>query len=416
MSAPPERLDDFMARANAAYYAERDPFADFTTSPEITQAFGEVLGAWAAVCWQLLGRPDPVILAEAGPGRGTLMADALRAIGQVAPDFLAALRVHLIETSPRLRAIQAENLPGRVAGWHDHLDTLPDAPLLLLANEFLDALPIRQFVRRGEFWTERFVGPAGFVEHPAGPLNSQAPDGEIPDGEIIENGGIIEIREPADWAPVDGALDRLAEFDWLIFTSANGVQGFMQRLLIRGDLRQLGRIKIAAVGPKTAAALRGLHLNPDVVPKETHSSEGLVELLGPAVAGKRVLLARANRGKETLPIELAKVCTVESVVVYEQHDALDTESEAFAALRRGEIEFITLSSSNIARSLLRSFDETLRGRVMRGDVKLIAISGETAAAIREFDLPVDAVATVASGDGLIRAVIDRAKAEPKGTD
>ena len=176
-----------MARANAIYYAERDPFADFTTSPEITQAFGEVLGAWAAVCWQLLGRPDPVILAEAGPGRGTMMADALRAIGQVAPDFLATLRVHLIETSPRLRAIQAENLPGRVAGWHDRLDTLPDAPLLLLANEFLDALPIRQFVRRGEVWTERFVGPAGFVEHPAGPLDRQAPDGEI-----------IEICEPAD--------------------------------------------------------------------------------------------------------------------------------------------------------------------------------------------------------------------------
>ena len=115
------------------------------------------------------------------------MADALRAIGQVAPDFLAALRVHLIETSPRLRAIQAENLPGRVAGWHDRLETLPDAPLLLLANEFLDALPIRQFVRRGEFWTERFVGPAGFAEHPAGLLGRQAADGEI-----------IEIREPAD--------------------------------------------------------------------------------------------------------------------------------------------------------------------------------------------------------------------------
>jgi len=226
----------------------------------------------------------------------------------------------------------------------------------------------------------------------------------------------IEIRDPDDWAPVDAALDRLAEFDWLIFTSANGVQGFFKRLLTRGDLRQLGKIRIAAVGPKTAAALRGFHLNADEVPKDTHSSEGLVELLAPAVAGKRVLLARANRGKETLPVELAKVCSVECIVVYEQHDSVDTESDSYAALRRGEIEFITLSSSNIARALLRTFDETLRGRVFRGDVKLIAISGETAAAIREFDLPVDAVAGVTSGDGLIRAVIDRAKAEPKGTD
>ena len=135
-----ERLDHFMARANAAYYATHDPFRDFTTSPEISQVFGEILGLWAAVTWDLIGRPDPVLLVEAGPGRGTLMADALRAIASVAPDFRAALRLHLIETSPRLRAIQAERLPDAI--WHDGLETLPDAPLLLLANEFLDALPI----------------------------------------------------------------------------------------------------------------------------------------------------------------------------------------------------------------------------------------------------------------------------------
>jgi len=227
----------------------------------------------------------------------------------------------------------------------------------------------------------------------------------------------LEIRDPLDWAPVDAALDRLAEFDWLVFTSANGVQGFLKRLFARGrDLRALGGVKIAAVGPSTAATLRGFHLNADAIPQDAHSSEGLVELLKPEVGGKRVLLARANRGKETLPVELAKICTVESVVVYEQHDSLDTESETFANLRRGEIEFITLSSSNAARSLLRAFDETLRGRVLRGDVKLVAISPETASAIGEFGLPVEAIAEVASGEGLIRAVIERAQAEPKGTD
>ena len=115
-----------MARANAAYYATHDPFADFTTSPEISQVFGELLGAWAAVTWGLLGRPNPVLLVEAGPGRGTLMADALRAVAQVAPDFHAALSLHLIETSPRLRAQQAARLPG--ATWHDRLDTVPHAP------------------------------------------------------------------------------------------------------------------------------------------------------------------------------------------------------------------------------------------------------------------------------------------------
>ena len=150
-----ERLDAFMARANTAYYAAQDPFADFTTAPEISQVFGELLGLWAAMQWQAMGAPSPVILAEAGPGRGTLMADALRAIRRMVPDFAAALQLHLVENSPRLRTVQAAKLPG--ATWHDTLDTLPPGPLLLLANEFLDALPIRQFVRRGSGWAERYV-------------------------------------------------------------------------------------------------------------------------------------------------------------------------------------------------------------------------------------------------------------------
>jgi NADH dehydrogenase [ubiquinone] 1 alpha subcomplex assembly factor 7 len=157
-----ERLDAFMARANAAYYATRDPFADFTTAPEVSQVFGELLGAWAAVTWQAMGAPAPVVLAEAGPGRGTLMADALRAIGQVAPAFGAALRLHLVETSPRLRALQADRLPA--AAWHERVQDLPDGPLLLLANEFFDALPIRQFVTCDGAWRERFVCDGRFVE------------------------------------------------------------------------------------------------------------------------------------------------------------------------------------------------------------------------------------------------------------
>ena len=185
-----ERLDRFMARANAAYYATRDPFADFTTAPEISQVFGEILGLWAAVAWQGLGCPAPVLLAEAGPGRGTLMADALRAIRAVAPDFGAALAVHLIETSPRLRALQAAALPNAAPVWHESLDTLPAGPLLLLANEFLDALPIRQFVRRGAGWAERFVAGGGIVERPA-----VATDG--PDAPGLAEGEVAEICAPA---------------------------------------------------------------------------------------------------------------------------------------------------------------------------------------------------------------------------
>ncbi len=183
----PERLDRFMARANQAYYARRDPFADFTTSPEISQAFGEILGAWAAVVWQSMGRPDPVILAEAGPGRGTLMADALRLVGRVAPDFSAALRLHLLETSPRLRRVQQAALPERDVAWHDDVASLPDGPLILLANEFLDALPIRQFRRTASGWLEHHVEQGGSVWRESGPPPGPVARRAVPEGGCIES-------------------------------------------------------------------------------------------------------------------------------------------------------------------------------------------------------------------------------------
>lgn len=170
-----------MARAIATYYARAEsPFADFTTAPEISQAFGEVLGAWCAVVWQQMGRPDPVLLVEFGPGRGTLMADALRAIETVAPDFRAALRLHLVETSASLRSTQARMLGD--AAWHDGAGTLPDGPAILLGNEFWDALPIRQFERRDGAWWERHVADGAFVLEPA----PDAPKAPAPDGTVRE--------------------------------------------------------------------------------------------------------------------------------------------------------------------------------------------------------------------------------------
>jgi NADH dehydrogenase [ubiquinone] 1 alpha subcomplex assembly factor 7 len=188
MTSPPERLDHFMARANAIYYGTHDPFADFTTSPEISQVFGEIVGLWAAVTWQLLGSPNPILLVEAGPGRGTLMADALRAIRLAAPAFAGALQVHLIEKSARLRAAQAARVPD--ATWHDDLATVPSAPMILVANEFLDALPIRQFVRRGDGWTERFVAGGQWAERQADPV-------EVPSGRAAADGDIVELNEAA---------------------------------------------------------------------------------------------------------------------------------------------------------------------------------------------------------------------------
>ena len=129
-----------MAACNAHYYATRDPLGadgDFTTAPEIHQMFGEMIGAALADCWHGAGAPGEAIYAELGPGRGTLAADALRVIG-------AEVDVHLVETSPALRKAQLIRVPG--ATFHERIEQLPPRPLLLVANEFLDALPVRQWV------------------------------------------------------------------------------------------------------------------------------------------------------------------------------------------------------------------------------------------------------------------------------
>jgi len=143
------------------YYMTRDPLGaegDFTTAPEVSQMFGELLGLWCAEVWRLMRMPRPVRLVELGPGRGTLMRDALRA-SKVTPEFRSALEVHLVETSPVLREAQRATLaaPGVPVAWHERAEALPDGPLLVLANEFVDALPVDQFVKAEDGWHERRV-------------------------------------------------------------------------------------------------------------------------------------------------------------------------------------------------------------------------------------------------------------------
>ncbi|WIV50362.1 SAM-dependent methyltransferase [Marivivens sp. LCG002] len=158
----PISLADYMSEAllhpEHGYYATRDPLGaagDFITAPEISQMFGELLGLCLAQTWLDQGAPSRFALVEPGPGRGTLMADILRATRAV-PNFHAAAEVYFLEASPTLRAEQAKRVPD--ARWIDRLSDLPDLPVYLVANEFLDALPIRQFVRDGTAWRERMVG------------------------------------------------------------------------------------------------------------------------------------------------------------------------------------------------------------------------------------------------------------------
>ncbi|MBX9943324.1 MAG: SAM-dependent methyltransferase [Reyranella sp.] len=155
-------MAEALGHPRLGYYRRAAPLGaagDFTTAPEISQMFGELVGAWLADRWQAMGRPAPVRLVELGPGRGTLMADALRATRGVA-GFHAAIDLHLVETNEPLRAAQRAALSSVRPTWHERFDGVPAGPLLLVANEFFDALPVRQFHRTPRGWVERMVGLA----------------------------------------------------------------------------------------------------------------------------------------------------------------------------------------------------------------------------------------------------------------
>ncbi|OYW92986.1 MAG: SAM-dependent methyltransferase [Caulobacterales bacterium 32-67-6] len=145
----------------AGYYATRPGLGavgDFVTAPLVSQMFGELIGLWAAACWRAMGAPPRIRLVEMGPGDGTLMADLLRA-GAAVPGFIEAADLWLVEVSPPLKALQAERLTGATPRWGDNLDQVPEgAPMILVANELLDCLPTRQFVRTPQGWAERLVG------------------------------------------------------------------------------------------------------------------------------------------------------------------------------------------------------------------------------------------------------------------
>jgi len=208
----PISVAQYMAEALShpefGYYTTRDPFGaggDFTTAPEISQMFGELIGAWCADIWQQMGAPDPVRLVELGPGRGTLMADALRATDRVA-GFRGAIDLHLIETSTHLRDVQATTITDPSPTWHDTLDDVPAGPTLIVANELFDALPVHQFVYQDAAWHERLVtsqegGGLGFV---------LGPEVGAPSVEVVPSDGAVHETCPAAEALMQRIASRIA--------------------------------------------------------------------------------------------------------------------------------------------------------------------------------------------------------------
>ena len=190
----PISLERYMSLAlthpTHGYYMKRDPFGaegDFTTAPEISQMFGELIGLWAAEVWSGMGSPNPVRLIELGPGRGTLMSDALRA-ARVAPEFRAALDVCLVEASPALAAVQHDTLltAGAPVSWIGQFEDAPEGAAIIIANEFLDALPIRQYIRGPRGWSERMVAVDrsgnlvfGLAPEPERFIKAQGQEGDV---------------------------------------------------------------------------------------------------------------------------------------------------------------------------------------------------------------------------------------------
>ncbi|MCZ6886330.1 MAG: class I SAM-dependent methyltransferase [Alphaproteobacteria bacterium] len=180
------------------YYMNRDPLGakgDFITAPEVSQMMGEIIGLWAVVVWQAMGTPNPFVLAELGPGRGTLMADALRA-GAIKAGFVEAARVHLVETSPLLRARQADVLGIFEPTFLDTAMDLPPGPMIVIANEFFDALPVRQLVATKDGWVERCVNSlpgtdGGFTFTTSAPLETPLVPPNLPKSGAA--GTVIEV-------------------------------------------------------------------------------------------------------------------------------------------------------------------------------------------------------------------------------
>ncbi len=229
-----EYMAECLLHPQFGYYTTRDPLGakgDFTTAPEISQMFGELLGLSLAQAWLDQGSPAPFTLAELGPGRGTLMADLLRATRGV-PGFHAAMQIHLVEASPALRDVQASTLQGYAPVWLDSVETLPDQPLFLAVNEFFDALPVRQFLRAGDGWSEKRIGlqdgALAFGLSPAAPqpaLQHRLED--TSDGDLVElceaaapitqciaariaaHGGAALIVDYGDWRALGDTLQAL---------------------------------------------------------------------------------------------------------------------------------------------------------------------------------------------------------------
>ena len=308
-----------LGHATHGYYMTRNPFGrsgDFVTAPEVSQIFGEMIGLWCVDVWQRAGAPAPLRLIELGPGRGTLMADALRAARAV-PAFLRAVDVHLVETSPLLVGVQRRALGDIPATWHEDFANVPSGPAVILANEFFDALPVCQFVRTSEGWAERCVAVVGdadgfaFVDVDmadgdalpedavAGSVHERCPAAEYLVGQIAERlcgaGGALLLIDYGDFPARAGATlqavrghervdplespgesDLTAHIDFEVLAAAARRNG----AIVRGPVMQRDFLRHLGAEARAVALCRGLGVR-----RRRQIVGGLQRLIDPAQMG-----------------------------------------------------------------------------------------------------------------------------------
>jgi NADH dehydrogenase [ubiquinone] 1 alpha subcomplex assembly factor 7 len=285
----PLRLDAYMAMClvdpEHGYWNKPHSIGadgDFITAPEISQVFGELLGLWAAITWQRMGKPALVRLVELGPGRGTLMRDALRAAGLVAA-FRAAVSLHLIEMSPALRRLQQAVLAGAPAlFWHEHLADVPAGPAIVIGNEFLDALPIRQLVFGEGVWRERTVelDSAGALRFGLGevvPFQGHAParPGDVAELRSGEDAVLGELKNRA--APISALLIDYGPAEPAYGDTLQGVRrhAYVEPLSDPGDVDLTAHVGFAALAAKARGA--GLSVHGPLTQAEFLGRLGIIE-------------------------------------------------------------------------------------------------------------------------------------------
>jgi uroporphyrinogen III methyltransferase/synthase len=403
--------------------ALRQAGIDFEIVPGVTAALGATAFAGIPLTHRRLASAVALVTGHEQPGKpgSTLDWDALARFPGTLVFFMGVARLKAI-TEGLLASGKDGATPAAAIHWGSTsgqrtveapLRELPAAvaaagltsPTLVVTGPVVD-------LRRELAWFERrpLFGRRVLVTRPRGQGADMVQQLEEL-GAAVTHMPTVEIREIGDRAPMDGAIAGIANYNWLVFTSANGVHAFLGRLRQLGrDLRALGAIQLAAIGPATAEALRGYHLEPDVVP-ERFRSESLVEALRERVRGQRVLLARADRGRDLLRDELSIVADVEQIAVYSQVDAPEPDPAVLAELRAGRIDLVTLTSSNIARSLVRSLDAETLERIRSGSVRLVTISPVTSEAVSAMGLPVAAEAKEETGAGVVAALVELVAAE-----